>query len=499
MTTTADATATTGPDPDATYRLLIGGEWVDGGNGTYDIVNPATEAVVGHAPDASAADAQAAAQAAADAFPSWSRTSPDERAAILNRAADLLDARRDQLVPLVQAETGATLRVAKQMQVPQAATRFRYYARGIDPELVIPTEPRVMPTTALAPGGIISGVARRAPVGVVAAISSYNFPLTNTAGKVGPALAMGNTVVVKPAPQDPLAILALGEVFAEAGLPPGVLNVIVGEGSEAAEALVASAQVDMVSFTGSTVVGQRIGQVAGHDMKRLLMELGGKGAGIVFDDADLKTTIGALASVWAFHSGQICTAPTRVLAQRGIYDHLVEGLTAAANHLKVGDPLAPDTMVGPVITDVHRARIEGYVQAGRDAGAEVTAGGTRPDLERGFYVSPTLLAGCTIDMKVVQEEIFGPVVVVVPFDDEDEAVALANATDFGLFDYVFSADTARAYGVAQQLRTGSVGINTVQQYDELPFGGFKMSGVGRDRGRYGYHAYSELQSIVWSG
>jgi acyl-CoA reductase-like NAD-dependent aldehyde dehydrogenase len=488
-----------GPDPDATYHLLIGGERVAGGNGTYDIVNPSTEQVIGHAPDASAADAQSAAEAAAAAFPAWSRTSPDERAAILDRAADLLERHYDELVPLVQAETGATLRVAKQMQVPQAATRFRYYARGIDQELVIPTAPRVMPTTALAPGGIISGVARRAPVGVVAAISSYNFPLTNTAGKVGPALAMGNTVVVKPAPQDPLAILRLGEVFAEAGLPPGVLNVIVGEGSEAAEALVASPQVDMISFTGSTSVGQRIGEVAGRGMKRLLMELGGKGAGIVFDDADLKTTIGALASVWAFHSGQICTAPTRVIAQRGIYDQLVESLAAAAGRLKVGDPLEPDTVVGPVITGVHRGRIEGYVQAGRDAGAEVVAGGTRPALERGFYVAPTLLADCRIDMKVAQEEIFGPVVVVIPFDDEDEAVALANATDFGLFDYVFSADTARAYAVAQQLRTGSVGINTVQQYDELPFGGFKMSGVGRDRGRYGFHAYSELQSIVWSG
>jgi acyl-CoA reductase-like NAD-dependent aldehyde dehydrogenase len=498
-TVTDPAAEGAGPDPDASWHLVVGGERVEGGNGTYDIVNPATEQVVGRAPNASAADAEAAAAAAADAFPAWSRTSPEERAAILNRAADLLEANYEQLVPLVQAETGATLRVAKQMQVPQAATRFRYYARGIDEQLVIPTEPRVMPTTALAPGGIISGVARRAPVGVVAAISSYNFPLTNTAGKVGPALAMGNTVVVKPAPQDPLAILRLGELFLEAGLPAGVLNVVVGDGSEAAEALVASRHVDMVSFTGSTVVGQRIGQVAGHDMKRLLMELGGKGACIVFDDADLKAAIGAVASVWAFHSGQICTAPTRVLAQRGIYDHLVAGLTAAAGQLKVGDPLAPDTVVGPVITDVHRSRIEGYVQAGRDAGAEVVAGGTRPDLEHGFFVAPTLLAGCTIDMKVAQEEVFGPVVAVIPFDDEDEAVSLANATDFGLFDYVFSTDTAKAYGVAQQLRTGSVGINTAQQYDELPFGGFKMSGVGRDRGKYGFHAYSELQSIVWSG
>jgi acyl-CoA reductase-like NAD-dependent aldehyde dehydrogenase len=310
---------------------------------------------------------------------------------------------------------------------------------------------------------------------------------------------MGNTVVVKPAPQDPLAIITMAEVFAEAGLPPGVLNVVIGEGSEAAEALVASPHVDMVSFTGSTSVGQRIGEVAGRGMKRLLLELGGKGAAIVFDDADLKTTTAAISSVWAFHSGQICTAPTRVLAQRGIYDQLVAALDAASGRMAVGDPLAPETVVGPLITEAHRSRVEGYIDAGRREGATVVSGGTRPDLDRGFYVPATLLADCRIDMSVAQEEIFGPVVVVIPFDDEDEAVGLANATAFGLYDYVFSGDTARAYAVAQQLRTGNVGINTVQRNHETPFGGFKMSGVGRDGGRFGFHAYSELQSIVWPG
>jgi acyl-CoA reductase-like NAD-dependent aldehyde dehydrogenase len=501
VTTTVDAAASgsAGPDPDATYRLLIGGEWVDGANGTYPIVNPATEQVVGHAPDAGAADAEAAARAAADAFPAWSRTSPDERAAILARAADLLDQRFGDLVPLVQAETGATLRVTRQMQVPQAAARFRRYSQGIAQELEIAIPPGVMPTTALGAGGIMGGVARRAPVGVVAAITSYNFPLTNTAGKVGPALAMGNTVVVKPAPQDPLAIVALGEVFAEAGLPPGVLNVLVGQGAEAAEALVASPLVDMVSFTGSTSVGQRIGAVAGGGMKRLLLELGGKGAAVVFDDADVASTVAAISSVWGFHSGQICTAPTRVIAQRGVYDQLVSGLAVAANRLKTGDPLEKDTVVGPLITDLHRGRVEGYIASGRDQGATVVAGGDRPDLERGWYVPPTLLADCRIDMTVAQEEIFGPVVVVIPFDDDDEAVALANGTAFGLYDYVFSGDSSRAYAVAQQLRTGNVGINTVQRNHETPFGGFKMSGVGRDGGRFGLHAYSELQSIVWPG
>jgi acyl-CoA reductase-like NAD-dependent aldehyde dehydrogenase len=229
------------------------------------------------------------------------------------------------------------------------------------------------------------------------------------------------------------------------------------------------------------------------------MELGGKGACIVFDDADLKTAITGIASVWGFHSGQICTAPTRVIAQRGIYDQLVEGLKGAAAFMKVGDPLEPDTLVGPVITDAHRARVEGYIASGRDEGGTIVTGGERPDLERGFFVAPTLIADCKPGMKVVAEEIFGPVVVVIPFDDDDEAVAIANASDFGLYDYVFSQDSAKAYAAATQLRSGNVGINTAQRNQETPFGGFKKSGVGRDGGRFGFHAYSELQSIVWPG
>jgi acyl-CoA reductase-like NAD-dependent aldehyde dehydrogenase len=254
----------------------------------------------------------------------------------------------------------------------------------------------------------------------------------------------------------------------------------------------------MISFTGSTVVGQKIGAVAGHDMKRLLLELGGKGAAIVFDDADLKTAIGGIGSVWSFHSGQICTAPTRVLAHRKVYDHVVAGLEKYAQALKVGDPLERDTVVGPVISSMHRDRIEGYVESGRADGGSIVVGGERPDIDKGYFVNPTLIADCRGDMTVVQEEIFGPVVVVVPFDDDDEVVDLANSTSFGLYDYVFSADSARAMQVAKQLRTGNVGINTAQRNHEMPFGGFKSSGVGRDGGSFGLHAYSEMQSLVWS-
>jgi acyl-CoA reductase-like NAD-dependent aldehyde dehydrogenase len=481
------------------YCLLVGGDRAAGARGTYRIVNPATEDVVGLAPEASADQVEAAARAAAEAFPAWSRTQPSERAELLGRLADLLDARAGELVPLVQAETGATQRVAQTVQVPQTIDRFRRYQRGAAEQHAIPLPPTEMPSTALAPGGVLGAVVERRPVGVVAAITPYNFPLVNMAGKVGPALAMGNTVVVKPAPQDPLAMLRFADAVVEAGLPPGVVNVVTGRAADTGEALVASPHVDMVSFTGSTAVGQRIGEVAGRDMKRLLLELGGKGVALVFDDAGLDTAVGAISSVWAFHSGQICTAPTRVVAQRGIYDQLVAGLQAAAGHMKVGDPLAPDTVVGPVISATQRDRIEAYVRSGADEGGSVLAGGQRPDLERGFYVAPTLIADCKPGMRVVQEEIFGPVVVVLPFDDEDDGLALANGTDFGLNDYVFTGDTARGMRVARQLRAGSVAINTAQQSPEAPFGGFKLSGVGRDRGSFAMHAYSELQSIVWPG
>jgi acyl-CoA reductase-like NAD-dependent aldehyde dehydrogenase len=482
---------------DRTYSLVIGGESVEPAD-RYDIVNPATEQVVAEAPEASVEQANAAVDAAAEAFPAWSRTSPEERAALLDRAADLIDAAADELVPLVQAETGATYRVTKTIQVPQSAARLRRYARGALESRIIPLEPAVMPTTALAPGGLISAVGHRAPVGVVSCITSYNFPMVNMSGKIGPALAMGNTVVVKPAPQDPLAVIRMVELLQEAGFPPGVVNVVGGTGIPASEAIVSHPRTDMISFTGSTGVGRRIGEVAGGDMKRLLLELGGKGACIVFDDADLKAAIGGITSVWGFHSGQICTAPTRVIVHRSVHDHLVAGLQQAAGHLKVGDPLEKDTVVGPVITAVHRERIEGYIEAGLKEGAEVAVGGGRPEgMDTGFYVEPTLLVGCDNTMTPVREEIFGPVVVVVPFDDEDEAVAIANDSDFGLYSYVFSKDTARAWNVAKQLRSGNVGINTLQRNHEAPFGGFKQSGVGRDGGSFGLHAYSELQSIVW--
>jgi phenylacetaldehyde dehydrogenase len=477
--------------------MLIGGGRPPGARGTYGIVNPATEEVVGEAPEASPDQVVAAARAAAEAFPTWSRTAPTRRSELLDRLADLLEERAEELVPLVQAETGSTLRVAQTMQVPQTVERFRRYARGAVQAHDLPLAPVAQAPTALAPGGLLGTVVVRQPVGVVACITPYNFPLVNMAGKVGPALAMGNTVVVKPAPQDPLAVLRFADLVAEAGFPPGAVNVVVGSGADVGEALVAAPEVDMVSFTGSTAVGQRIGWVAGHDMTRLLLELGGKGAALVFDDADLDRAAGAVASTWAFHSGQICTAPTRLLVQRGVHDQIVERLVQAARRMQVGDPLDARTVVGPVISASQRDRVEGFVRLGVEEGGSVVAGGERPASERGFYVAPTLVVDCKPGMSVVQQEIFGPVVVVLPFDDEDEAVALANGTDYGLHDYVFTGDSGRGLRVAGQLRSGNVAVNTAQQNPEAPFGGFKLSGVGRDRGDFALQAYSELQSIVW--
>jgi acyl-CoA reductase-like NAD-dependent aldehyde dehydrogenase len=352
--------------------------------------------------------------------------------------------------------------------------------------------------TPLAPGGLVSALVYRQPVGVVAAIASYNFPLTNMAGKVAPALAMGNTVIMKPAPQDPLAVIELARILDEVGFPPGVVNIINSAGPEPAAVLTETPDVDMVSFTGSTSVGQRIAASGAQSMKRLLMELGGKGAAVVFEDADVKTAATAIASTFGFHSGQICTAPTRAVIHRSKFEEIVEALGAAAAFMQVGDPTDTKTIVGPVISGIQQQRILDHIETGRKEG-EIAFGGGRPaHLETGYYIEPTLVIG-TNDITVAREEIFGPVVVAIPFDDEEEGIAIANDSDFGLYDYVFSGDSARAFRVAKQLRAGHVGINTAQRNMEAPFGGFKLSGIGRDGGEFGLEAYSEVQSIIWAG
>ncbi|WP_055555596.1 aldehyde dehydrogenase family protein, partial [Streptomyces kanamyceticus] len=393
-----------------TERLFIGGEWTEPDGGHYEVIDPATEDVVGLAPEASRAQVHAAASAARAAFASWSRTSPEERAGVLSRAASVLRRDAAELAGLAQAETGATTGTAHGMQVAVAVARFQRYAKGALEPVEEALPPQINEAGPMGKAGVMGAVAVRQPVGVVTCITSYNNPWANPAGKVAPALAMGNTVVVKPAPQDPLSVYRMAAALEEAGAPPGVVNVVSGTGVGVGEAAVDSPDVDMVSFTGSTAVGQRIGEVCGRDLKRQLMELGGKGAAIVLDDADLDAAAAGIGTTFSFYSGQICTAPTRVIVQRGVYDALLEKLAAYIGYLKVGDPREKGTIVGPVISAAHRDRVESYVELGRKEGARVVAGGERPAYDKGFYVAPTLLADCTNDMRVVREEIFGPVV-----------------------------------------------------------------------------------------
>ncbi|AXE26778.1 aldehyde dehydrogenase [Streptomyces globosus] len=496
---------------DGARRLFIGGEWVEPAGGHYEVVDPADESVVGLAPEASPAQVEEAAAAAAAAFEGWSRTDPQERARILDRAADVIRRESEPWSELARAESGAPTAVARAMQVGVGAARFRRYARGALEPVERGLPPQVTAAGPMGRSAVLGALEVRQPVGVVACITSYNNPWANPAGKVAPALAMGNTVVVKPAPQDPLSVFRMAEALAEAGVPAGVVNVVGGQSAAVGEALVASGHVDMVSFTGSTAVGQRIAEVCGRTMKRQLMELGGKGAAVVLDDADLDAAVAGIGTTFSFYSGQICTAPTRVIVHRSVYGELVGKLAGYAAHLRIGHPAERGTVVGPVISAAHRDRVEAYVELGRKEGARLVHGGQRPAVGpgggrtggsrgRGFYVAPTLLADCTADMRVVREEVFGPVVSVVPFDGgEDEAVALANDSDYGLLSYVWSRDAERAFRVARRLRAGGVGVNTVGRNMEAPFGGFKRSGVGRDVGSYALHAYSEVQAIVWAG
>src|SRR5262245_6896563 len=475
--------------------VLIGGRWVPAAGGTYPVIDPATEEIVGRAPEASVEQAREAAHAAREAFERgpWPRMSAAERGACLRDLAARFREAAPGLVDLAVAETGSLRPVAESQQVGAVAVRLAKYADLAAQLSDVPVPPRE------GPSGIAFGLAVREPIGVVACITPYNFPMTNCAGKLGPALVCGNTVVVKPAPVDPLCVAALCRIANEA-LPPGVVNFVCGEGPEVGEALVTSPDVDMISFTGSTAVGLRIQEAAARQLKRTLMELGGKSPQIVFADADRDAALRGAAQVWTFHSGQICIAGTRLLIEQSIYDEFTAALVERARTITIGDPRERGVVMGPLVSAAQRERVERHSAQGLEEGAVLACGGERPaHLKRGWYVEPTLFTRATNAMTVAREEIFGPVVTAIPFRDEAEAIALANDSDYGPYAYLWTRDRARGTRVARALRTGTVQVNSASgMHPDAPFGGYKRSGIGRDGGAWALAAYSETKYIGWT-
>jgi aldehyde dehydrogenase (NAD+) len=477
-------------------RLFIDGGWHDpAGGGAEDVVNPATEKAIAAAPAATAADADIAIAAARRAFDEgpWPRLPGRERGDALHRFREALQARRENLAELITAEAGAPRAIARGHQVALPLEHLQYWAEAArQPELTA-LPPCAVPQ---ADGGMLGAWAvRREPAGVVAAITAYNFPFLLTIMKLGPALAAGNTVVLKPSPYTPLTALAVAAAADEAGLPPGVVNVVTG-GADVGAALTTDPRVDLVSFTGSDAVGAVIMAQAAPTLKRVILELGGKSPLIVCEDADLDVATSAGLTGFTFHAGQGCALTTRHLVHEKIYDAYVERVAAAAAALRVGDPADPATQMGPLIRESARERVEGFVAEAVAAGAEAAAGGTRPD-GPGYFVNPTLLTRVTPGMPVVRKEIFGPVGVVLPFSDDDEAVRLANDSEFGLDGHVVTADTARAFDLACRLRTGSVSINGGSGYTspQAPMGGYKRSGIGRENGAEGLDEYRQVKTI----
>lgn len=480
------------------YRLYIDGEWVEAASDEeLAVINPATEEVIGHVPQGSVVDIDRAVAAARRAFDEgpWPRMSPRERSDILLRFTQAVADRRAELVELIISEAGSARVIAEALQfdTPLRYT-FWFAERAASFPYLDPLPPQA------GPRGLGQGVILKEPVGVVGAITPFNFPLYLNLAKVAPALATGNTVVLKPSPYTPLEAFILGEIAEAVDLPSGVLNIITGD-VPAAEHLTTHPDLDMVSFTGSDVVGKKIMSQAAEGLKKILLELGGKSPNIVFNGANVDKFVASAATGFTIHAGQGCALPTRILADRKIYDELVERLTQHLGKIKVGDPTDPTVTMGPLIREAQRARVETYVEAGTAEGARLVFGGERPaDISRGFFFEPTLLADVENSMRVAQDEIFGPVAVVVPFDGEDDAVAVANDTRYGLAASIWHPHATRAYELAKQVRAGTVTINGGGGGTNPwgPFGGYKHSGIGREYGDYGLLEYTQLKTVSWS-
>jgi aldehyde dehydrogenase (NAD+) len=484
----------------ATKGLFINGEWHAG---THEpelkVINPATEEVIAVVPQAGVAETDLAIEAARRAFDHgpWPRMHPRERSAYMLRMTEVMERRRSELYDLELAETGAAHPINEANMVNFPLAVFRDYAQRITPELKLesPMAPFSWDGT-----GLGQGVVVREPIGVAGLIAAFNFPMPLSVFKCGPALAAGCTMVLKPSPFTPLSALFVAEAAEEADLPPGVLNVVVGD-VPVGERMTRSAKVDVVSFTGSDVVGRKVYAQAAETLKRVVLELGGKSANIICDDADLERAVMAVVGNMTMHAGQGCSLLTRTLVHRSRFDELIDLLRAALAGFVIGNPADRTTTLGPLMNAAQLNRVERYVELGKAEGGEVVIGGKRPEhLERGFFYEPTVFVKVDNSMRIAREEIFGPVEVVIPFDTDDEAIAIANDSDYGLGGGVWAKDPGRAYKIAKAMRTGYIDINGggAPLSPHGPFGGYKSSGVGREWGDFGVAEFMEVKSIAWS-